>query len=166
MTKRILVAAAGAALLGAGAATAIGMAGEGSGGTGGVALAPGYESTEAASTLHRVARPSGRAQASAGAVASAKRKRKPVRIKYFQTQPFPISNGQGLGDALDCPRRHRTLGGYFGVGDAVDVAITYSAPINRRRWFVGLTKFGTATSPPSPATATAVIGLVCAQRVK
>lgn len=162
MRRWMLAFSATAALVAAGVAAAIGVAGGGDGGRAAEPVEPGYESP--GQPVRRVARPAAAAQASAAEVVTAATRRgKPARIKYFQTDPFTITDEEGLGERLRCPRKHRVLGGYFGVGEAIDVALTYSAPFNRRAWFVGVTKLGIEGQPAAPEV---VLGIVCAVNVR
>lgn len=116
-------------------------------------------------TAKRVAIPSAGAPAARGLAprAKAKKKQKPVRIKYFETPRFDVGNGEGWASRLRCPKKHKVLNGYF-ASDALDVALTYSVPMSKRVWSVGVTKFGNLSGQPNPAEA--ILGIVCAQNVR
>jgi hypothetical protein len=128
-------------------------------------LANGYRSADA--EVHRVARPSPGANTSA--VVAAKKKRKKVKIQYFETGALDfIADPDAFGLELTCPGKRRVLGGYFGA-DGVDAALTFSAPVSPKSWFVGVTKvvgdYGPLADPSGEASA-AFLGIVCAKGVK
>lgn len=142
------------ALAGLGALAAIGLGGEGNV-PGARLFNPAYK--EPGSSLHRVSAPSARATVSATAVTSGK-----PRIRYLETSEVPINPNEALGDTLPCPNRNKVLGGYF-ASDGTDVALTFSAPVSSRRWFVGVTKIEGAGGTPATAI---ILGVVCASGVR
>jgi hypothetical protein len=161
MTRKLFVPLTVVALCGAGALAAIGIAGEGRNAPQASSLNGDFGSA-AGETLHRVAAPSAGASA-ASVTAAAKRKGKKPKIQYFETDTFPIDEGEGLGDALTCPGKARALGGYFAAA-SIAVAETRSAPETGKRWFEGITHFGAPDDPPGVVDA--LIGIVCAKGVK
>jgi hypothetical protein len=157
MRRKLTIAAAAITVVSLGAFAAIGLAGGDDRTPAATQLANGYESPDV--SAHRVAEPS--AAARTNAFPSARAKAKKVRLAFFETDPFPIADGQALGDVLTCAGNRRVLGGYFG-SDGTDVALTFSAPETNKRWFVGLTDL---TGIAEQATQ-AFIGIVCAKGVK
>jgi hypothetical protein len=159
--KKLLVPLTLIALCGAGALAAIGTAGEGGNAPQASSLNSDFGSAPG-ETLHRVAAPSPGASA-ASVTAAAKKKAKKPKIRYFETDVFPIAPDDGLGDALTCPGKARVLGGYFAAA-SIAVAETRSAPETGKRWFEGITHFGAPDDPPGAVDA--LIGIVCAKGVK
>ena len=157
MRRNLTIAAAGLAIVGLGGFAAIGLAGGGDRTPAATQLASGYESPDLAA--HRVAQPA--AGARLEAFPRAKAKAKKVRLAFFETDPFPIVDGQALGDSLACAGKRRVLGGYFG-SDGTDVALTFSAPENKKRWFIGVTDLTGITAQATQA----FIGIVCAKGVR
>lgn len=158
MRRKLTLALAAIGVTGLAGFAAIGLAGGGGETPAASQLVNGYESPDVA--VRRVAEPSVGARTTAFARAKAKR----VRIAYFETEPFPIADGAAVGDSLECAGNRRVLGGYFG-SDGTDVALTFSAPVTKRRWFVGVTNLPDTVGITPPATE-AFEGIVCAKGVK
>lgn len=122
-----------------------------------------YEDPNA--SLKQVLVPRAGATAAAKAIASGKRKKKKKgrpQINYFETEPVAIEPGEALGGAFKCPKRNKVLNGYFS-SDGTDAALTLSAPVSRRGWFIGVTHLDGVGG----ATASAVaFGIICAQGVR
>jgi hypothetical protein len=157
MRRKLTIAVAGLALAGLGGFAAIGLAGGGTATPAASTLVNGYEPPGVA--MHRVGAPS--AGASAVARAAARKRARQVRIAYFETDPFPLPDGAAVGQSLPCPENRRVLGGYF-ANDGVDVALTFSAPLTGKRWFVGITNL----MGIEPAATQAILGIVCAKGAK
>jgi hypothetical protein len=156
MTRKLVVPMLVVVLCGAGALAAIGIADEGESAFQAPSLNDEFGSV-GADTLHRVDQPS--AGAAAASATAAAKKRKKVKIQYFELEPFPIDDGEGLGDSLTCPGKRRVLSGYF-AADSIRVAETFSAPEGPKTWFEGITNFAGDDDTP------AVIGIVCAKGVR
>ncbi|HEX2467951.1 MAG TPA: hypothetical protein VHJ54_07080 [Solirubrobacterales bacterium] len=159
--RKLLVPLTLVGLCGAGVFAAIGIGGESRNVPRAGSLRDAYEPANA-DTLHRVAAPSAGAN-SASVVTAAKKKGKKVRIRYFETDAFPmLGTGDATGDSLSCPPKNKVLGGYFG-SDGVDVALTFSAPETTRRWFVGISQVPGFLGGEAE---NAFLGIVCAKGVK
>jgi hypothetical protein len=158
MRRKLTLALGAIGVTGLAGFAAIGLAGGGEGTPAATQLVNGYESPGA--DVHRVSEPSVGARTTAFNRAKAKK----VRIAYFETDPFPIADGEAVGDSLTCAGNRRVLGGYFG-SDGTDVALTFSAPESNKRWFVGVTNLPDSLGFAAPATQ-AFEGIVCAKGVK
>jgi hypothetical protein len=157
--RKVTLALAAIGVTGLAGFAAIGLAGGGGDTPAATELVNGYESPDV--DVHRVAEPSVGARTT---TAFKRAKAKKPRIAYFETDPFPIADGEAVGDALSCAGNRRVLGGYFG-SDGTDVALTFSAPETNKRWFVGITNLPDSLGLAAPATQ-AFEGIVCAKGVK